>query len=205
MTIEELERWIVRWYYADWANTAFKRLLRTSFISVERLGNTPWGRWHTMAHDQGYALPLPPSIDQWRMTRYEHDTRTLSRKTGITFRDQNFRGENLPYLLKKYGENPRPILVDPDDFRRVYVVDGDTCKIVGLVNSSVDETTPAFSFTHAKACDVAGSANPLGVVEKAGFSRDLYQRSAETSAKAAKKKQKPKEASRETKRTGAPY
>lgn len=198
MELHELERWIVRWYHEEWANTELRRHLQSVFIDPVHLGNTPAQRWKTITQDQGHPLPLPPSISRWRMAIYEHDRRTLSRKTGITYEGFNFRGPNMSYLITKYGETTLDILVDPDDFRHIYVCDGPDGQLLELVNTSVDAATPAYSFTQAKEM-MRGAAGrtPDAVEQSEGFRRDLYKRSTET-AKSGKSTKKWPEQSRAT-------
>lgn len=198
MSLEELEKWIVRWYFETWANTVLKRLVRSVFIDEAHLGSTPWARWKTVAQEHGYAMPLPPELDIWRMAKYEHEVRTLSRKTGLTYSDFNFRGDNLPYLIKKHGENPVPMLVDPEDFRRVYVPDGVNKALVVLVNADVDETTPAYSFEQAKALIKEVPDRKAQSLQAENFKRDVFSRSTQTSAKAARAQKKSVVTSRET-------
>lgn len=150
MTLEELERWIVRWYYEDWCNRPLKRHLRTDFFNLEKLGSTPAERWRRMTGELGFAMPLSPSLSEWRMTLYEHEYRTLSRKTGVTYRGFNYRGDHLPYLVDKYGERKVKVLANPDDFREVFIDDGEDRPLVPLVEEFTDDSTPAFSFKEAE-------------------------------------------------------
>ncbi len=198
MTLQELESWIVRWYYEEWANTELKRHARSIFIDPVHYGNTPAQRWRNYSEVHGFALPLPPSIGQWRMAIYEHSNRTLSRKTGITYEGFHFRGPNMSHLITKYGETNIEILVDPDDFRAIYVQDGPEGQLLELLNSSVDPATPAYSFAQAKErmSDLAGRT-PQEIEQSEAFRRDLYRRSTETS-KGGKKGNKSVEESRAT-------
>jgi len=201
MSLQEFERWIVRWYYEDWANTELKRHVRSIFTDTTHLGNTPAQRWRTITQVHEVPLPLPPSIRDWQMTLYERTFRGLSRKTGITYEGFSFRGPHIPYLIKKYGEESIEILVDPEDFRRLYIQDGPSGELLELINHDVDETTPAYSFAQAKTmAQEAAGRTPEEIAQVSAFRRDLFLRSTETSAKAAKRSKKSVEESRETAR-----
>ena len=188
MSLLELEQWIVRWYYSVWANTVLTRLVRTIFVDDRDFGATPLARYEAIVKRDGYAIPLPPNPDSWRLTKYDHEVRTLSRTTGITYKDFNFRGPNLGPLIETYGQKPVTILVDPEDFRTVLVVDGKN--LVKLVNIDVDERSPAYSFNDAKMMvnevKVAATATSAPAVNK--FKQDLFARSSHTSSQQAKPK-----------------
>lgn len=186
MDIHELERWIVRWYFEKWAHNQLKRLRRSMFIDNRDLGHTPAERVRRRVERDGYPLPLPPTPDDWRRTRFEHHTRILSRKTGISFLDYHFKGPNLDRLIVAVGECEVDILVDPDDFRSIFVCLDD--ELVKLVNEDTDEFTPAYSFQEAKAMDkekeTSGDAHP----KVAAFQKDLHARSSEAGAKPSRGK-----------------
>jgi putative transposase len=170
MDIEELERWIVRWYFEKWANTQLKRLRRTMFMDDRNLGHSPAARVMNRVERDGYPLPLPPTPDDWLLTRFDRDTRTLSRKTGISYLDYQFKGPGLERLILAFGENQVEILVDPDDWRFVYVALGD--ELVQLVNDATDEFTAALSFQEAKAMEneakTSGPPHPEGCAVRQG-------------------------------------
>lgn len=177
MTLQELERWIVRWYYEVWANTVLDRLVRSMFSDDRELGGTPRARYENITNRDEYAIPLPPNKNGWQFAKYEHVQRTLARTTGITYENNHFRGPNLDVALARFGEREATILVDPDDFRTVLVVDGD--ELIELVNIDVGPTTPAHSFAEAKrmveeAKKLAGAGGDAAVRQ---FYRDLYDRS----------------------------
>ncbi len=196
MTLEELEHWLVRWYYDDWANTPLERHWAEDLHGREALGITPRTRWQEMTQELAYVLPLSPSIHDWRRTLYEHEERTLSRKTGITCRGFNYKGEHLPYLVNKYGEKPVRILVDPDDYRQIFVDEGDDRPLVALTEEFVDETTPAYSFSYVQEQRKAS----LGLKEslaKGQFRRDVHSRAIEADGQRARKKPSKTERNRE--------
>lgn len=196
MSVEELERWVVRWYYEDWANTKLKRHMVSDFHDVVRLGSTPAERWRTMTQDLAYALPLSPPMSEWRMTLYEHEVRTLNRKTGITCRGFNYKGENLLYLVQKYGETPQKVLVNPDDYRQIYVDEGDGLPLVPLTEEFVNEATPAYTFSdmreRRKEMDPAKAESPT----KTQFRSEVHARAIESTGKPTRKKQSKAEKNR---------
>lgn len=196
MTLEELERWVVRWYYEGWANTVLKRHLRSDFHDAVKLGSTPGKRWTTMTRELAYAMPLSPPWSEWLLTLYEHEVRTLSRKTGITCRGFNYRGDNLPYLVQKYGEVQLNILVNPDDYRQIYVDEGGGQPLVALTEEFVDETTPAYPFSFMQERLKEMRAGPSELPAKAQFRQDVHGRSMESTGKVSRKKQSKAEKNR---------
>lgn len=186
---EELEQWIVRWYYESWAHTSLKRHLRTDFHDAVKLGHTPAMRWRKMTEELAYALPLPPSLVDWHMTLYEHEIRTLSRKTGITCRGFNYRGDNLPYLLERYGETHLKVLINPDDYRQIFVDEGDGRPLVVLTEEFVDDSTPAYSFSQMQEALQRQRAQVTEESTQSRFRQDVQLRAVQTSSKPARKKQ----------------
>lgn len=67
----------------------------------------------------------------------------------MTVRGFNFSGPQLQHLLAFFGEAEVTVLVNPDNFLRVYVMAGDEA-LIELLNTSADETTPAYTFKEAK-------------------------------------------------------
>lgn len=178
MTAMELERWIVRWYYECWAHSPLERLINSNIDNSERLGDTPAARWAHITQDQ--PIPLPPTRNEWRLALFEHHERTLSRKTGITVGGGlSYRGENLGYLIAKYGEERVKVLVDPDDFRQVFVYDGEDLPLVPLTEVSVDDTTPGYTVREVKEMRSQRNESIEESNHPANFRSDLYQRSIE--------------------------
>jgi putative transposase len=141
-----------------------------------------------MARRDGYVYPLPPNPFKWQMLKYLHEERVLSRKSGISVNDFRFRGDNLPGLIKRFGESSVPVLVDPDDFRTVWVLDGE--ELIPLTNIDTDETTPAFTFQEAKAMLKEAGLQNDEREEVRNFRRDLFARSTLKSAKQVKAESK---------------
>lgn len=196
MTAAELERWIVRWYYEDWAHSPLERLVNTNIDNGERVGDTPAARWTHITQDQ--PIPLPPTRNEWRLALLEHHERTLSRKTGITVGGGlSYRGENLGYLITKYGEERVKVLVDPDDFRQVFVYDGEDLPLVPLIETSVDDATPGYTVREVKEMRSQRNESIQENNHPASFRSDLYQRSIETKAGVPGKKQSRSERNRE--------
>ncbi|SFT97647.1 DDE-type integrase/transposase/recombinase [Paraburkholderia aspalathi] len=198
MSEEELEQWIVRWYFEDWANTELERHVRSDFRDITKLGSTPAMRWKSLTQEHLFAMPLPPPRSEWLMTLYEHEVRTLSRKTGISCRGFNYKGDNLPYLLNRYGEVPLGVLVNPDDYRQIYIDDGPDRPLVALTEEFVDETTPAYSFAHVKELlkDTIPMSNESPV--KTAFRRDVHTHAIASTGTPASKKQSKAEKNRAT-------
>ncbi len=185
MTLAEMERWIVRFYFEHWVNNPLNRLAESVFVDNEDMGNTPLKRYKVLTEQRGCPIPLPPSVDAWRSTIYEQHFRTLSRKTGISFSNYHFKGDRLMHLVSQFGETEVKVLVDPDDFRWVYVVDRDGRTLVPLVNDSTSEFTPAFSYDEAAA--LLKEANEEGVnVASEALRRDVLERSVERVSRAQK-------------------
>lgn len=194
--IEELEKWVVRWYFEAWANTPLKRHLRSDFSEPVKLGNTPAQRWRTMTQELAWAMPLSPPIADWRRALYEHEVRMLSRKTGITYRSFNYRGEHLSRLIQKHGEAKVNVLVNPDDYRQIFVDEGEGLPLVPLTEEFTHGTTPAYSYAQAEALlkehRTAESENPT----RAQFRADVHQRAIAEPTKSGGKKQSKAEKNR---------
>ena len=190
MTLLELERWIVRFYFEDWANRPLKRLLMTTFTDPEAHGRTPWARWRHATEVRGQPVALPPSRQAWQKILYHYESRTLSRKTGITYLNFSFKGPNLPNLIKMYGEKEVTVLIDPDDFRRVSVLGPDE-ELIELVNKDVDEFTPAHTFGQAaQKLKDAEEDNTLGEMEQRAFRLAVFNASTVGAPKVDKPKGK---------------
>lgn len=149
MTMEELERRIVLWYYTDWARNALERFRFDEFEILGNLGKTPEKRWARMTGELSFPTPMPPSMTEWRNVLYKHEVRKLNRKTGITYAGFNYRLHNLTYLIQTLGETEVKVLVDPDDYRQVFVDLGDDGPLIPLTEEHVDDTTPAYSLSQA--------------------------------------------------------
>lgn len=188
MTLEAMERWIARFYFEHWINNPLDRLAESVFAEDGDLGNTPLERYRVLTEERGCPIPLPPSVDAWRSAIYEHQFRKLSRKTGISYRDYHFKGDRLPYLISQFGETEVKVLIDPDDFRWVYVVDKNERTLVPLVNNHAVETTPAYSFDEADALfkERLASSSPSEAAE--ALRRDVLTQSAERATKGRKGK-----------------
>lgn len=182
MTIEEMERWIVRFYFEHWVHNPLDRLAKCIFIDNENLGNTPLRRYRALVEERGYPIPLPPSVHAWRSTIYDHEFRTLSRKTGISYGNYHFTGDRLPYLIGVFGQTEVEVLVDPDDFRRVYVMDRDGRTLVPLINDSTSEITPAYSYDEAEALLQEAAEEGVDVASE-NLRRDILNRSVERAPK----------------------
>lgn len=187
MDLEEMERWIVRFYFEHWVNTPLDRLAESVFVENEDLGNTPFKRYKVLTEERGCPIPLPPSVEAWRSAIYEHQFRKLSRKTGISYLNYHFKGDRLPYLISQFGETEVKVLIDPDDFRWVYVVDKDGRTPIPLVNDSISEETPAYSYDEATVRLKETSTKPPNESSET-LRRDVLNRSVERPTKGRKVK-----------------
>lgn len=79
------------------------------------------------------------------MTLYEHASGTLSRKTGITRNQLNYKGDNLGSLIERFGEVRIEYLWDPLDYRFIFVNLGNDQPLVELTEEFVTKETPAYS------------------------------------------------------------
>jgi putative transposase len=87
---------------------------------------------------------------EWLAALYEHRQCKLSSKTGITLDTLHYKGDPLPGLIHRYGDGTAVrVLFNPDDFRFIYVPEGDELRIT-LVNEHVRPETPAWSIHEAK-------------------------------------------------------
>lgn len=175
MTIEELEKWIVRWLYEDWANTPLERLHWDELLVDKLKGKTPLERLRYMTEEMGHPITLPPPRQQWMAALYEHKTCTLSAKTGITLEHGfRYKGDAMSYLLGKYGDHAKlHVVYNPDDFRQVYVYESDDLPLVTLTHEHVRADSPAWTFTEAKARLDAGMADWAHPIDKVQFLHDL--------------------------------
>lgn len=176
MNLDTLHCWIVRWYFEAWGNTTLKRHLRSD-LNDWTVEATPIGRWKQLTEHRGMPLPLSPPKSDWLMTLYEHETRVLSPKTGVTCRGFNYRGHNLAYLVNKYGHKELRILVNPEDYRRIWVLERDDTSMVELVEEFVTDASPAYSFAQMKEKIAAQKSQQAESPTKAAFRRDVHEQS----------------------------
>lgn len=189
MTFEELERWIARWYYEKWADTVLERFVDEEVSENRSLGVTPRQRYQRIVVELGHPLPLPPNRDDWTRIKYNAVRRKLSIKSGITHEKFKFKGDNLECLLERVGQGLVNVLVDPEDYRRVYVVDG--TELVELTNIAVNEFSPAHSFKYAKENRAKLRAENPESTRSASFTESVYDRSMRSSSAASKSKKSP--------------
>ena len=175
MTAEELETWVVRWLYQDWANSPLERLRWDEALDSSLKGRTPLERLHHLTEKMGYPIAMPPSRKEWMATLYEHAFCALSAKTGVALvHGFRYKGDEMSYLLAKYGDGARlHVVFNPDDFRQVYVYENDDLPLVTLTHEHVSETAPAWTFAEAKAQFDAGMKNQPVPADKLQFQQDL--------------------------------
>lgn len=175
MTVAELENWVVRWLYKDWVNTPLDRLRWDELLVDAVEGKTPLERLNYMTTEMGHPITMPPSRQQWMATLFEHKWCTLSAKTGITLEHGfRYKGTAISYLIATYGDHARlHVIYNPDDFRQAYVYESDDLPLITLTHEHVRETTPAWTFSEAKARFDAGMDDWMVPDEKVQFQQDL--------------------------------
>jgi putative transposase len=139
----------VRWYFDSWAKHELERLIRDDCFEPVKLGRTPEQRWSTI-NTRGYPPRLSPAFSVWQKLLYEHDERKLSRKSGITYQGFEYVGPNLKPLLDRLNESTVKILVDPEDYRKIFVYVGEEEPLIPLIERYVRPETPAYSFAEMK-------------------------------------------------------
>ncbi|MDF3887904.1 Mu transposase C-terminal domain-containing protein [Cupriavidus basilensis] len=199
-TLEELERWIVRWYYEKWVHTPLERLQWDVVLTDSLKGNTPAERWkHFEA--SCFAISLPPSRSEWLAALYEHKECRLSRKTGITIDGLHYKGNEIGALITEYGEQrPLRVLYNPDDFRHVYVYEGDDFPLVTLPNEHLRPETPAWSFNDAKERFKNQKSRFKLAPQAEKFDQDMHEKVVADSLAPKRKKPSKYERNRETAR-----
>lgn len=175
MTVDALEKWIVRWLYESWVNTRLDRLRWDELLVDSVKGKTPLERVNYLTKEMEYPITMPPPRHQWMAALFEHDRRLLSAKTGITLKHGfRYKGDAMSYLLAKYGDKTElHVLHNPDDFRQVYVYEDDDLPLVTLTHEHVRPGTPAWTFTEAKARFDTGMDDWTVPDAKVQFLRDL--------------------------------
>jgi putative transposase len=175
MSLEALEKWTVRWLYENWVNTPLDRLRWDELLVDSVRGKTPLERLNYMTEEAGRPITMPPPRQQWIAALFEHKPCTLSAKTGISLEHGfRYKGDAMSYLLAKYGDHAQlHVVYNPDDFRRVYVYEGDDFPLVTLTHEHVRPETPAWTFTEAKARFDAGMDEYTVHDAKAQFLRDI--------------------------------
>lgn len=175
MTIDALEKWIVRWLYEKWVNAPLDRLRWEELLDSSVKGKTPLERLTYLTKEMGHPITMPPPRQKWMGAVYEHIQRVLSAKSGITVRNGfHYKGDAMSYLLSKYGDHaPLHIVYDPDDFRQVYVYEHDDLPLVTLTHEHVRPDTPAWTFDEAKERFKAGMENWAPPASSTKFLHDL--------------------------------
>ncbi|NKB13742.1 integrase [Ralstonia solanacearum] len=200
MTLAELERWIVRWYYEEWVHHPLDRLQWDVVLTDSLKGDTPAERWKHF-EESCSAISLPPSRAEWFAALYEHRMRSLSRTTGITIEGLHYKGDDIGPLITKYGEQQQlKVLFNPDDFRNVYVYEGDDLPLITLPHEHLRSETPAWSFSEAKGRLQKQKAGSKRAPEAEKFAQDLRDKVVADSLAPKKKKPSVRERNRETAR-----
>ena len=200
MTLDELEKWVVRWLFEDWVNTPLDRLRWDELLVDSVKGKTPLERIKYQIEELEHPIGMAPSRQQWVTTLFEHKRCTLSAKTGITLEGLSYRNENMSYLLAKYGDHAQlHIVYNPDDFRQVYVYEGEDMPLVALTHEHVRPDTPAWTFNEAKERLAAGMLDWTMSEEKLQFMAAI-DKAATGSGKPKQKRRSKREENKETAR-----
>jgi putative transposase len=175
MTVDALEKWIVRWLYEVWVNSPLDRLRWDEILVDSVKGKTPHDRLTYQTEELGQPIPMPPPRREWMAALFENKPCVLSAKTGISLEHGfRYRGDAMSYLLAKYGDHARlHIVYNPDDFRQAYVYEGDDLPLVTLTHEHVRPDTPAWTFAEAKARFDTGMENWTAPGEKVQFEWDM--------------------------------
>jgi putative transposase len=199
MTLEELERWTVRWLFEDWIHQPLDRLAWDVVLTDSAVkGNTPAERWQHF-ESSCYAISLPPTRAEWLSALYEHEERTLNRKTGLTLDGMNYKGDELPGLIHRHGDGQKVhVLYNPDDFRYAYVNEGDDLPLVPLVNEHVRPESPAWTFSEAKARLKLAQSSVKRAPQAEKFRDALHEQVVADSLAPKRKKPSKREQNRET-------
>lgn len=181
MSLEELERYVVRWYYEQWGTHTLERHL---FTDPQR-GCTPVQRWKYFSEDSGYVMPLPVTPDDWHKVTLVKTVRKLSSKTGVTYQGLDYKGPNLTSLIQRFYEKEVTIYADPRDYRVIYVDDG--TQLVPLTEEYVRSDSAAYTLEQEKERRRELKRQNLPT-EATQFERDVWAKSTESrTPKAAKK------------------
>jgi len=191
MTLEELEAWIVRWYYESWIHKPLERLQSGAVLESMLEGNTPYERVKYF-QDIGMPIPLPPSRTEWLHALYEHTEAKLNRKTGITVNGLNYKGEAIVALLARHGEQHLHVLYNPDDFRFVYVYEGDDLPLVTLEYEHLRPETPAWTVLEFKERLKLQKAKSTPAPQSVKFEQDLHEKVVSASLAPKVKPSKPR-------------
>jgi putative transposase len=200
MSLEALEKWIVRWLYEDWVNSPLERLRWDELLVDSVKGKTPLERLTYQTEELGQPISMPPPRHEWMAALFEHKPCVLSAKTGISLEHGfRYRGDAMSYLLAKYGDHAQlHVVYNPDDFRQAHVYEGDDLPLVTLTHEHVREDTPAWTFAEAKARLDSGMANWTVPDEKVQFERDMDEAVTRTGKTSKRKTRGKREENKET-------
>ena len=102
-------------------------------------------------------------------------------------------------LVAKYGEDqPLRVLYNPDDFRHVFIYEGDDAPLVTLEHEFLRPETPAWTFTEAKERLKELRANSKRAPQSERFQQDLHEQIVNDSLMQKRKQPSKRERNRET-------
>ncbi|KXU89812.1 integrase [Paraburkholderia monticola] len=193
MTVEELEKWIVRWLYEDWVNSPLARHRWDELLVDSLKGKTPLERLTYQTEEMGQPITMPPPRHEWMAALFEHELCALNAHTGIALKHGfRYKGEAISYLLSKYGDRAElHVVYNPDDFRQAYVYEGSDLPLVTLTHEHVRPDTPAWTFAEAKARFDTGMDNWTAPDAKVQFEHDM-DKAVTGNGKASKRKTRSK-------------
>jgi len=157
LTPGQLEAWVVRWIFEEWANKPLQRFVSESYHLEDSPGLTPADRWRHFEKTQ--PVPLPPNRAEVAALTYLKAVCGLSPKTGVSLLGFRFRGENLRRLIQEYGPNAKvEVFYDPNDYRFVKVRSLQCGELLVLINDDALVDGPAYTFAQFKATKSAKDA-----------------------------------------------
>ncbi len=198
MSLQELEIWIVRWFYESWAHQPLKRHARTESKADGILGRTPIARWQHLTEASGYASPLPIPEDTWRKAMLVRDVRTVSNKSGITFKGLNYTGRELPFLVERFLGKEVTVLTDPADYRFLFVEIDANKPLVVLTHHDAASDSPAYSMGEYKQIEAEQVRTKPKHEHSTQFIRDIATRSMQAPPTGRKRKSRSAEQNRDT-------
>lgn len=181
LSLDELEQFMVRWYYEQWATTPLERHM---FKDAE-CGVTALARWNYYTQKSGYVMPLPVTMDAWRKVTLVRSERKLSSKTGISYEGLNYKGLQLPKLVHQHYGSNITIYSDPRDYRFIYADAGS--ELITLVEEYVKPDTPAYTLEQEKQRR-SDLTKQYQRTEATQFQRDVWEKSEQKSAPKPTKK-----------------
>ncbi len=202
MTFEELQTRIIRCYFESHIHTPLERHEWSDFHNMAVIGGTPAKRLE-YAESHGESRSLSPTLTRWREATHLHESAKLNSKSGIPYDGFRYKGEKLIYLIHKYGETKVKFLVNPDDYREIFVHDGEGLPLVSLVEMHVETTTPAYSFAQMTQFNIERKAGREEHPTKTAFDKEMRAKDKAAASKRPRAAEKNKATSEKAKEADA--